>query len=413
MEIRPIFSALLRSKTGAILVALQVAISLAILSNALHIVHVRQAVAARPSGLADEASTFYIGVHHLNKGSHNEQLARQQAETAALRAVAGVASVAWTSQMPMSWSGSTTQVTIDRKQVQPTANISFYISPDSLVRTLGLHIVEGRDFVDSDVPTIDTATTGTDAAPHTALVTRALAERMFPGAASVVGRTFYLGDGQNATQTRVIGVMDMLQGHNADLGPEGYMALISPARLTNAFDSSYAVRAEPGQRDRVMREAAAALRKTTVSPVVLESRTVDQDRQRRYRGDRALAWMLVAVSVLLLLITASGIVGMASLWVNQRRKQIGVRRALGAKRIDILRYFLTENLIITSLGVLAGALLALALNHFLVARLGMARLPLGYLATGAAVFWALGAGAAYGPAWRAASISPATATRTA
>ena len=69
--------------------------------------------------------------------------------------------------------------------------------------------------------------------------------------------------------------------------------------------------------------------------------------------------MLIAVSVLLLLVTASGIVGMTSLWVTQRRKQIGVRRALGARRVDILRYFITENFMITSAGIVGGVLLAL------------------------------------------------------
>ena len=136
-------------------------------------------------------------------------------------------------------------------------------------------------------------------------------------------------------------------------------------------------------------------------------------RKLRYRADMALAWMLVTVSVLLLLITASGIVGMASLWVTQRRKQIGVRRALGARRIDILRYFITENVMITSAGIGAGVLLALGLNQLIVSKLEMARLPASYLLIGAGVFWALGVIAVYGPAWRAASISPATATRTA
>jgi putative ABC transport system permease protein len=132
-----------------------------------------------------------------------------------------------------------------------------------------------------------------------------------------------------------------------------------------------------------------------------------------YRGDTALSWMLITVSALLLLVTASGIVGMASLWVTQRRKQIGVRRALGARRVDILRYFVTENILITTAGVFSGVLLAVALNHLMVTRLEMARLPLGYLAAGAGLFWALGIAAVYGPAWRAASISPALATRTA
>ena len=97
--------------------------------------------------------------------------------------------------------------------------------------------------------------------------------------------------------------------------------------------------------------------------------------------------------------------------MTQRRKQIGVRRALGARRVDILRYFLTENFMITSVGVAAGVVLALGLNQLLVSQLEMARLPLPYLLGGAAVFWLLGLGAVYGPAWRAASISPATATR--
>ena len=123
--------------------------------------------------------------------------------------------------------------------------------------------------------------------------------------------------------------------------------------------------------------------------------------------------MLITVSVLLLLVTCSGIVGMASLWVTQRRKQIGVRRALGARKIDILRYFIMENFMITSAGVFGGVMLGLSLNHLLVTRLEMARLPATYLVGGAAVFWALGILAAYGPAWRAASISPATATRSA
>ena len=66
---------------------------------------------------------------------------------------------------------------------------------------------------------------------------------------------------------------------------------------------------------------------------------------------------------------------------------------------------------ITSVGVAAGVVLALALNHLLVSQLEMTRLPLPYLLGGALVFWLLGLAAVYGPAWRAASISPATATR--
>ncbi len=105
MEIRPILSALMRSKTGAVLVAVQVAISLAILANALHIVNVRQAVAARPSGVAAENDVFYVNIQNLNRGSHERQLAEQKRQAALLRALPGVMSVAQTSQAVLSRSG--------------------------------------------------------------------------------------------------------------------------------------------------------------------------------------------------------------------------------------------------------------------------------------------------------------------
>ena len=112
-------------------------------------------------------------------------------------------------------------------------------------------------------------------------------------------------------------------------------------------------------------------------------------------------------------VTTSGIVGMTMLRVAQRRKQIGVRRALGARWRDILRYFMVENFIITTGGIVAGLLLAVGLNRLLIAYTGMPRLPIEYMAYGAGALWVLGILAVYGPASKAASISPAIATRTA
>ena len=227
-----------------------------------------------------------------------------------------------------------------------------------------------------------------------------------------VGKTMFFGTRNDAQPAQVVGVVETLMSAHAEVGEAGMYSVIVPARLYGGGPVDlYAVRTEPGQRDRVMKEAEEALHKSSATPMITKLKTVDEDRKDRYRADVALQWMLVTVSVLLLLITASGIVGMASLWVTQRRKQIGVRRALGAKKTDILRYFIAENFMITSAGVFGGVALGLALNQLLVSNLEMARLPAGYLVFGALGFWLLGVLAAYGPAWRAASISPATATR--
>jgi putative ABC transport system permease protein len=411
MEIRPILSALLRSKTGPVLVAVQVALSLAILANALHIVQVRQAVSARTSGLAAEQDVFALQIRPLQRGGHEEQLAGQARQTALLRAVPGVLSVAGSSQMPLSRSGNYTSVSVDRKQVNSTTGASVYRSADSLIKTWGLQLVEGRDFLPGEIPIIDQTTS--DASPKVVIITRKLGEKMWPGSASYVGKTMYFGTGETAREAQVVGVIEQLQTPGAQITETGEQSILLPIRSTGGKTDNYTLRAEPGQLDRVIKEAEAAVRADSPMPVIVRIKTMKEFRTTRYRADNALAWMLVTVSVLLLLITSSGIVGMASLWVTQRRKQIGVRRALGARRVDILRYFITENIMITSIGVVAGVLLALALNQLLVSSLEMARLPAGYLIAGAGVFWALGVAAVYGPAWRAASISPATATRSA
>jgi putative ABC transport system permease protein len=409
MEIRPIFSALLRNKTGPILVALQVALSLAILANAVHIVSERRAVAARPSGLADEHALFHIAVRNLANQTPEQELADIKRQTDVLRAVGGVASVAQLSQLPMSQSGSNTSIALDPRQDKQTTSAWVYVSGDSLIKTFGLTLAEGRDFLAPELVDVNEATE--DVYPPGVIVTKALAEKLWPGA-SAVGKTMYFGTGADAHPARIVGVVQSLISPSAEISERGMFSVLIPQRAYGGGRGAiFAVRTDPGQRDRVMKEAESALRKSSATPLILELGTTDQDRKNRYRGDVALQWMLITVSLLLVLITCCGIVGMASLWVTQRRKQIGVRRALGARRIDILRYFITENLMITSAGVFGGVALGLALNQLLVSKLEMARLPPGYLAAGSLGFWLLGVLASYGPAWRAASISPATATR--
>ena len=412
MRISPILSALLRNKTGAVLVAVQVALSLAILANALHIVNVRQAVAARPSGIADESSVFYTTSRYLvAKESPEYDLAVQRREVQVLRAISGVASVAYVTQMPMSDSGNNNSLSIDRKQVNASADGAVYRTAESLIDTLQLKLVEGRDFTPADVLEIDS--TLSDEFPKTTIITKPLADKLWPNQ-SAIGKTLYYGTGEDGEATQVIGVVERLQSPWAQVDEEGEFSTMLPdRRLGGQIRNTYVVRTEPGQRDRVLKEAEAALIKSAGVPVIIKSRTTFEDRTERYRADIAMSWMLVTVSVLLLVITASGIVGMASLWVTQRRKQIGVRRALGARRVDILRYFIAENVMITTLGVVCGVLLAIGLNQLLVSKLEMARLPLVYLFSGVSVFYALGIIAVYGPAWRAASTSPALATRSA
>jgi putative ABC transport system permease protein len=124
-----------------------------------------------------------------------------------------------------------------------------------------------------------------------------------------------------------------------------------------------------------------------------------------------MAGLLVGVIVALLLVTGLGIVGLGSFWVAQRRRQIGVRRALGATRANILHYFQTENFVLATIGIVFGMILAYGINLFLMQRYELPRLPWMYLPVGAVALWLIGQLAVLGPALRAAAVPPVVATR--
>jgi putative ABC transport system permease protein len=198
---------------------------------------------------------------------------------------------------------------------------------------------------------------------------------------------------------------------NGERGAE--WCVFVPVQAGGQLVGTYLIRAKPQDLERVMTEARAKVAK--IAPdVVLDyanSRTIGHLRERFFRNDRAMAGLLIGVIVALLGVTAFGIVGLASFWVAQRRKQIGIRRALGATRADILAYFQTENFLIVTFGVVLGVALAIGVNLALMKWFEVSRLPLWYLPVGALVLWLLGQLAVLAPALRASNVPPVVATR--
>ena len=184
-----------------------------------------------------------------------------------------------------------------------------------------------------------------------------------------------------------------------------------PIDVPYTLGGNYLLRTTPERRAEVLAAAVEALKRNGPNRLVVEQQTLEEMRDAYYRQDRAMAWMLVIVCVLLLVVTALGIVGLASFWVQQRTKQIGVRRALGATRGQILRYFQTENFVLATAGIVIGMLLAFGLNQLMMSKAELPRLPAIYLPVGALVLWLLGQVSVLGPARRAAAVPPAVATR--
>ena len=402
MHIRPILSALSRHRASTLLIALEIALACAVLCNACFLIGDRLASMRVDSGV-DEASLAVVRLDGYDEQPAADLNARI---LAGLRAIPGVQSVAVVNAVPFGPRAGTAGVQLDSEGKRFGEVIDFYLGGPDALDTLGARVVAGR------APGVDDYQPVESFLPADArvLVTRALAQRLWPDS-DPLGQEFWTGD----YHFRVMGVLDGLVipapgGRNRN---DAHWSVFVPTQPGPGLAGNYLVKAAPGDLPRVLRDAREAV--PAIAPGVVldeeQTATIGELRERYFQRDRAMAGLMVGVIVALLLVTALGIVGLSSFWVTQRRRQIGVRRALGATRGDILRYFQVENFLIVSGGVVLGMLLAYGLNQGLMMRYELPRLPALYLPAGAAVLWLLGQVSVLAPARRATRVSPAEATR--
>ena len=393
-----------RNKVGAALIGLQIAVTLAVLCNALFIVQQRLTQVGRPTG-TDEADLFAVTNDWFTDG---KAAARTGDDLAALRAIPGVIGAYVTNAYPLTESGFSDGLGLKPDQPAPTARTAVYFGDQETLRTLGLRLIAGRDFTVTDV--VD-RTRFSQTQPEGLIVTQALAHALFPEG-SALGRRIYFES--KTRMTPIIGIVARLQAPwvSGSFGSDFVdNSLLVPFRYVSDR-SYYVVRAAPGRLADVMRAARDRLEQVDPDRVIERMQPFTAARTQVYHDDRGLAVILTIVCAALVAVTAWGIVGLTSYWVAQRRRQIGIRRALGATRIAIVRQFQGENLLITGGGVIVGIGLAVATNAWMVSRLAMPRLAVSYLAGGAAALIVLGQLSVLWPALRAASVPPAEATRT-
>ena len=406
MEFRPILSTLMRHKIAATLIVLEIALSCAIICNALFLIGERLDRMNMPSGIAEnELVRIQAASMRQLSGDDalNASISREYLDV--LRKVPGVKQAGIANQIPFGGSSNNSSVRLSTDQQHNTLNATVYLDEGNLLETLGLRLVSGRDFTADeyqDMAVLQKA--GDEARIPGAIINRGMAEKLFPGQ-NPLGKVFY---SWTDSPTAVIGVVEELARPN-NVGDGPYAMIFSireygPGR-------HYILRTDPTRRAEVLKTAVAALKKVDPNTLIVNNDTFDEIRAQFFQQDRSMAWMLVVVIAALMLVTALGIVGLASFWVQQRTKQIGVRRALGATRGQILRYFQAENFLLASAGIVLGMLMAYGINQLLMAKYELPRLPLFYLPVGAVALWLLGQFAVYWPARRAASVSPAIATR--
>jgi len=418
MTLHPILAALKKHKAGVILITLQIALTLAIVCNAVFIIAQRIERVNRPSGL-DEKNLFvveqaWVGAPTGDDAASIEKLdAMQRSDLATLRQLPDVDSVASVSSMPLlnsSWTGG---VNLKPDQQHSTAQAFYYFGGDQMLKTLGLRLIAGRNFTPDEIQHRGFRSVGE---PPVDIVTKTLADKLFPKG-DALGKTVYLNG--NAVPSTIVGIVARMQGPSVGSWSNSFAfsSVLQPTRIDFQYTRT-AVRAKPGRLDAAMREAHKAL--YDANPMRVMDGELDQGlgihpfseiRTRSYRADVGMAILMSVICGILLCVTGAGIVGLTSFWVGQRRKQIGIRRALGATQHDILRYFQTENLMIAGAGVVLGAILAVGLNLWMMKQFQMDRMSVAYVLVGIIALLVLGQGAVFAPARRASRVSPVEATR--
>jgi putative ABC transport system permease protein len=407
MDIQPILASLRKHKIPALLIVLEIALACAVLCNAVFMIGQRIAEMHLPNGI-DEQGISNIRVLGTDPKLASDDVPRN---LAALRQIPGVMAVGAINTLPLTNNGWNSNVNNAPQEVmeKDSPNVATYLFTRGAPEALGLQLLRGRMFTDEEFAG---STLGENFVPtsRVVIVTQSLADRLWPGQ-DALGKQVWIGKVFHFT---VIGIVaDVLRPNQNGQGLTGFhwaaFLPLTPGPTVSAY-SNYIVRSAPQDRQRVIQ--AGVRKMEALSPnAVVKGQTFTDIRDKFFATTRSMVWMLVLVCVVMLAVTAFGIVGLTSFWVSQRRRQIGIRRAVGATRGHIMQYFQAENFLLSSAGVAAGMILAFGINLYLMQHYQLERMPWYYLPASAMALWLIGQLAVLGPALRAANVPPVVATR--
>ena len=400
LEIKPIINALLRSKVGAVLLLIQIAITTAIVSNAAFIINDRINYLNQPTGYEEE-NIFKFNV--MTFGTNIDLIQQIELDEARIRQLPGVVDAAHISAIPLSGGGSSTGFRLKPvPEKSKSVNASYFETDEHGLNTLGVELIAGRNFTQDEV----VINRDFSKYPTVALATKVLIDELFPDGDGL-GKTIYNGD----KPMTIIGIIGMMKGPWLKLEERKDKSVIIPM-LDPSKLHQFLVRTESGRRAEVMSQIEDLMHQGYAKRVIQDLTGLDKKKADYVAEDLLMMRMLVILISMLVLVTALGIFGLTLFNINKRTKQIGTRRALGARKSAIIRYFVVENSLICIAGLVLGVCGSVFLGQQLMTHYSVPSLSYWYVAITALAVFVMSLQAVIGPAKRAAEIAPSIATRT-
>jgi len=408
MPIRTVLRALWQSPAGPLLLSAQVALSLMIFANVAFVIGAHLEVTERPTGM-NLANVFWVQSH--GEGKDYDQQSAVKFDLEYLRSLPGVIAACVSNAIPQTRAGLRSLVSPNQDLKENKREVFVYQSTDSIVDVLGLHLVRGRMFnADTVLPAPARADVSHPDFGMEVVITEDLATKLYGNGERALGKPMYFSvlNGRSAT---VVGVVELMQA----APPLAPMDIVYDVVLTPAVppgpNAIYLLRTKPGLLDAIMGRVWKELEPRQHGRLVDSMNTLAATAAQSRVADRTDAVILAILSSLVLAVTMLGLFGFAAFTVASRTKEIGTRRAIGARRADIVKMFLLENWLITTAGIVIGAITTLVFAAQLHALLELPRMPIIFLVGSMGLIWIAGLLAALIPALRGSTVPPAVATR--
>jgi len=406
LEIKHILSALKRNNAIAILIVLQIGITMMIVSNSVFITMDVLQGWLLPTKLKEHN---LVAVWNRFYDPELDLELQIRDDVAKLNAIPGVVAATSTVEAPFESSAYFRFAVSDTSEKAQRHVVSLFDLNEDGQEILDIQILEGRRYRADEVVRGNIEELSF---PPVVLLSETMAKVMFPEE-SALGKMVYFDT--NGTQgAEVIGVYrDFMGGDSSVYERVPYQTAIRPmVAWGERHRTNYLIKTEEGMAPQLL-DAIESVLYESDGRYVSQTEVLTRTHKRLYDGRSSFAFTMLAISFIGLMITAMGIVGLVGLSVSQRTRQIGTRRALGATKWQVVRYFLIENSILTFLGLAIGLLFSYGLNYILATEFrnpGLIKFHYWWLI--GLVIWAVIMLATRIPARRAAEIEPAIVTRT-
>ena len=319
-----------------------------------------------------------------------------------VEAMPGVRGVTLAQYIPINSSGSRTSVYIEGYNAQPDEDLELNLNVvgANYFQTLGIPLLAGRSFGEQDNAT----------GPKVIVINEAFVRRFWPGQSiqDALGNRVSI-NGAKGPFYEVVGIARTGKYRNLREAPLPYMFL--PLSQDYRARVTLFVRAT-GDSARLAPALRAEIQKLDKTVALFDVKTLDEHLGRALAQESTNAWLIGSFGVLAAVLAAIGIYGVMSYTVTQRTREVGIRLALGASRIDVLQLVVGRGMTLTSIGVVIGLGASLAFTRVVSGLLyGVgATDPPTFVAVSLALA-GVALGACFVPARRASKVDPMIALR--